>query len=91
MALPLEFSQTDELRIEAPEGFAFATLPEDLLFPTAPLEYSINFRMEDGVLVMKRSFTIGPGRLTAAEYPDFVEQVKQIRKAEAVRIKLVKQ
>ncbi len=90
LVLDFDLVQTDELRIKPPPGYAFTGIPDALLFPTAPLEYSMQFRMEAGELVMTRKLVIGPGRLLPADYADVVEQVKLIRAAEAVKLKLVK-
>jgi hypothetical protein len=90
ISMPFDFIQKDELRIKPPKGYAFSAIPDGLLCPTAPLEYSLQFRLEAGELVMTRKVIIGPGRLRAAEYAGVVEQIKQIRAAEAVKLKLVK-
>ncbi|MBK8207397.1 MAG: tetratricopeptide repeat protein [Planctomycetes bacterium] len=90
LVLDFDLVQTDELRIKPPAGYAFTSIPDALLFPTAPLEYSMQFRLDAGELVMTRKLVIGPGRLLPADYADVVEQVKLIRAAEAVKLKLVK-
>lgn len=91
MLLPFDFNQVDEIRIKPPAGYAFGAIPAELVMPTAPLIYSLKFRMDGNELVMSRKMLLGPGRLTTADYADLVEQVKLISAAEAVRLRVVKQ
>ncbi|MCB9896268.1 MAG: tetratricopeptide repeat protein [Planctomycetes bacterium] len=90
IALTFDLVQRDELRIGAPEGYAFAEVPKDLVYPTAPLTYELKFRVEDGDLVVTRKLVLGPGRFKPAEYNDLVEQIKQIKQSEDSVLKLVK-
>lgn len=90
IVLNFDLVQTDEIRIRAPEGYAFSTVPNDLVYPTAPLTYEIKFRVEDDELVVTRKLVLGPGRFRPEEYSDLVEQVKRIKQAEDSTLTLVK-
>lgn len=90
MVLAFDFNQQDEIRIKPPKGYAFVGIPAEVVMPTAPLSYSLRFHMDGDELVMTRKMLLGPGRLTAADYADVVEQVKVIRAAESVKLRLVK-
>src|SRR5690606_37780518 len=70
VVLDFDLVQTDEIRISPPEGYVFRELPNDLLYPTAPLVYELKFRIEDGDLVAQRKLVLGPGRFTPADYND---------------------
>ena len=90
IVLSFDLVQTDEIRIKAPKGYAFGAVPDDLVYPTAPLVYELKFRIEDGDLVVRRKLVLGPGRFRPEGYSDLVEQVKRITKAEDSTLKLVK-
>lgn len=91
IVLDFNLHQHDELRLAPPPGWSFAALPEGLEYPTAPLTYSLSFTIEDGEMVVRRKLALGPGRLKPFAYPELVEQVKRIKAAEEVKLKLVKQ
>lgn len=90
LVIDFDLVQTDEIRISPPEGYAFAGVPRDLVYPTAPLVYALQFRMDGGDLLATRKLALGPGRFTPAEYPNLVEQVKKIRQSENSVLKLRK-
>jgi tetratricopeptide (TPR) repeat protein len=91
LVLNFNLVQHDTVRVTPPEGYAFAGLPRDLLFPTAPLMFSLQFRMEGRDLVVTRRLALGPGRFTPADYIDLVEQIKRIQDVENTRLRLVKE
>ncbi|MCA8937437.1 MAG: tetratricopeptide repeat protein [Planctomycetes bacterium] len=90
IVLNFDLVQTDEIRIRAPEGYAFSGVPNDLVYPTAPLTYELKFRVEDDELVVTRKLVLGPGRFRPEEYSDLVEQIKRIKQAEDSTLTLVK-
>jgi tetratricopeptide (TPR) repeat protein len=90
IVLALDVVQHDEIRISPPAGYVFSTLPEDLIFPTAPLMYSMQFHIEEGDLVVTRKMVLGPGRFRPHEYNDLIEQIKAIRKVEDSTLTLTK-
>ena len=90
IVIDFDLVQRDEIRISPPEGYAFSETPQDLLYPTAPLIYSIQFRMDGDDLVAERKLVLGPGRFRPNEYNDLVEQIKRIKQVEESTLKLVK-
>ena len=90
IVINFDLTQTDEIRIRPPEGYAFSGVPDDLVYPTAPLMYELKFRVEEGELVVTRKLVLGPGRFRPEEYSDLVEQVKRVKQAEGSTLKLVK-
>ncbi|MCC6575096.1 MAG: hypothetical protein IT462_15065 [Planctomycetes bacterium] len=88
MLLDFDLHWEDEIRIKAPAGFNFSELPADTLYPCAPFLYSLTYKLEDGVLVVKRKVGVGPGRISASSYPQFLGQLARVRAAEDIRIKL---
>lgn len=90
LVLDFDLCQTDEVRIKPPEGFAFERVPADVLLPCAPLSYALSFALHDGELVIRRTIHLGPGRVAARDYADFVRTVRKLSEAEDVSLRLVK-
>lgn len=90
IVLDFELHQDDEVRIKPPEGFAFKDLPADVVFPAAPVLYSLTYRLEGGELVIRRTLALGPGRVGPHVYGLLTEQVRKVREAEGVRLELAR-
>lgn len=90
LLLNFDLHQRDELVIQPPSGWRFAALPQGLVYPTAPMLYSLQFEMIDGAMVVRRSLALGPGRIEPALYAQLTAQVKQIGDAETVTLELEK-
>lgn len=88
LLLNFDLHQRDELVIKPPPGWRFAALPQGLVFPTAPMLYSLQCELRDGAVVVRRSLALGPGRIEPALYAQLTAQVKQIGEAEDMRIEL---
>jgi hypothetical protein len=89
LVLDFDLCQTDELRIKPPDGWQFDKVPSDLLLPCAPLSYSLTFTLEDGELVVRRTVTLGPGRVPVHAYADFVREIRALGKGEDITLRLV--
>ena len=90
IVLDFELHQDDEVRIKAPKGYVFRNLPADVVFPTAPVLYSLTYRLEGDELVIRRTLALGPGRVGPHVYGLLVEQVRKVLEAEGVRLELAK-
>ncbi len=88
LVLDFDLNQGDELRIEAPEGYAFESAPQDVLLPCAPLSYSLSFSLEGSALVVKRRLALGPGRVPPFAYADFLRVIRRIGEVEDVQLTL---
>lgn len=90
LLLNFDLHQRDELVIKPPPGWRFAALPQGLVYPTAPMLYSLQFELRDGAMVVRRSLALGPGRIEPALYAQLTAQVKQIGDSEGVSLELEK-
>jgi len=90
LLLNFDLHQQDEVRIAAPAGWRFKSIPAGLVYPTVPMLYSLQFELKDGALVIRRGLALGPGRIEPSGYGQLTRQVKKISEAEEVTIELEK-
>lgn len=90
LVMDFDLCQSDELRIKPPAGWQFEKQPADVILPCAPLTYALSFSLEDGELVVKRHLHLGPGRVAANAYADFVRTIRKLSQSEDITLRLVK-
>ena len=90
IVVSFNYSMRDEIRVVPPEGWRFKAKPEDLVYPTAPFVVSAKYELEDGVLVIRRSLDLGPGRIEPVGYQQLTKQVRNLAQNEETRLELEK-
>lgn len=92
---PFEFTSgflnTDEIKIELPEGFEIESIPTSKTITHKFGTYQLSIqRMDEKHLLCKRQFSINSGRYPKEEYEDcrqFLEQVEKLDQSKVVLIK----
>jgi tetratricopeptide (TPR) repeat protein len=90
IVISFNYRMRDEIRVVPPEGWRFKAKPEDLVYPTAPFVVSAKYALEDGVLVIRRSLDLGPGRIEPVGYQQLTKQVRTLAQNEETRLELEK-
>ena len=88
LVLSFDYNILNEVRVVPPPGWRFKALPENLEYPTAPLVFSAQYSLEEGVLVIRRSLDLGPGRIEPVGYRGLVRQIAAIKDNEETLLEL---
>jgi hypothetical protein len=68
----------DDLRVTAGDAYALHLVPRDTALESAIGKYSIRFVREGDVVTVKRELTLLAGRISAADFPAFVEFCRKV-------------
>jgi len=85
------FTDTDEITISLPEGFAMESKPDDVSIKEKYGEYSAKYVAgNNGSLVYKRSLVINPGYYASTEYESYRQFREKIARNDNAKVVLVK-
>lgn len=85
------FTDTDEITISLPEGFAMESKPEDVTISEKYGEYSAKYVTgNNGSLIYKRSLVINPGYYASTEYESYRQFREKIARNDNAKVVLVK-
>jgi hypothetical protein len=78
------------VRIEPGEGYAVDRLPRGVTIAGALGNFTLAYRMDGKTVVIERELTMLAGRLSAAEFPAFIEFCEQVDAAEEESVAFMK-
>lgn len=82
-------AHTDTVLMRLPSSVAPARLPEEYINNTSFGNYRLMITPHENCVRIERTFQIPPQLITAKEFPSFIHFLREIRTAEAQRIRLL--
>jgi hypothetical protein len=80
---------TWEMAIDVSQTHRFAEVPQDLVIRHPLLDYSQTYRLQDGLLVVRRDYFQRPGRLAPNQFADWLDILRRIDLAEESKVRLI--
>jgi hypothetical protein len=74
--------QRDTVRVEGGEGFKLERAPADVTLASALGTYALSYKADGNNVLVTREMTLLPGRLSASEFPAFVDFCEKVDGAE---------
>lgn len=85
----IAFIDSDTLVYTLPEGFAVEFKPEDVVINSTFGQYAAGIKVAGQTLTYIRTWSLPEGRYPAASYPQFIDFLKSIAKADQMQVVLV--